>query len=79
ASVEGRLKVTENIGVVGFFDVGRVDAVGFFDDVGDWHAGAGIGLRYATAVGPIRLDLAVPAGGDTGDGLQIYVGLGQAF
>lgn len=79
ASLEGRLKVTDKIGVVGFFDVGRVDATGFFGDVGDWHAGAGLGLRYATGVGPIRLDLAMPAGGSTGDGLQIYVGLGQAF
>ena len=41
--------------------------------------GAGLGLRYATAIGPIRLDLAVPVGGSTGDGLQIYLGLGQAF
>lgn len=79
ASIEGRARVTEKIGVVGFVDVGRVDAIGFFDDVGGWQAGAGLGLRYDTAVGPIRLDLAVPVGGDTGDGLQIYVGLGQAF
>ena len=37
----------EKIGVVGFFDVGRVDALGFFSDVGDWHAGAGLGLPLA--------------------------------
>lgn len=79
ASLEGRVRVTETIGVVGFVDVGRVDAFGFFDDFGGWQAGAGVGVRYATGVGPIRLDLAVPVGGDTGDGLQIYVGLGQAF
>lgn len=79
ASVEGRVRVSEKIGVVGFVDVGRVDAMGFFDDFGGWQAGAGVGLRYATSVGPIRLDLALPVGGDTGDGLQVYVGLGQAF
>lgn len=79
ASVEGRVRVSEKIGVVGFVDVGRVDAFGFFDDFGGWHAGAGLGVRYATGVGPIRLDLAVPVGGGTGDGLQVYVGLGQAF
>ncbi len=78
-SLEGRVRVTEKIGVVGFVDVGRVDALGFFDDFGGWQAGAGVGVRYATSVGPIRLDLALPVGGDTGDGLQIYVGLGQAF
>lgn len=78
-SVEARVKVTESIGVVGFVDVGQVDVNGFFSDAGNWHAGAGLGLRYATGVGPVRLDLAVPVGGSTGDGLQIYVGLGQAF
>ena len=78
-SFEARMKLTESIGVVGFVDVGRIDAMDFFSDLGDWHAGAGIGVRYATPVGPIRLDLAGPVGGNTGDGLQIYVGLGQAF
>ncbi|MDZ4393009.1 autotransporter assembly complex family protein [Cypionkella sp.] len=79
ASFEARMKVTESIGVVGFVDMGRIDANEFFSDLGDWHAGAGIGLRYATPVGPIRLDLAGPVGGNTGDGIQVYVGLGQAF
>lgn len=78
-SLEARARVTDTIGLVGFVDVGRVDAVSFFDASGDWHAGAGFGLRYATGVGPIRLDLALPVGGTTGGGLQIYVGLGQAF
>lgn len=78
-SVEARVKVTDTIGVVGFVDVGRVDVNSFFDNAGGWHAGAGLGVRYATAVGPIRLDLAMPVGGNTGDGLQVYVGLGQAF
>ncbi|MDB5666811.1 autotransporter assembly complex family protein, partial [Cypionkella sp.] len=79
ASAEARVKVTESIGVVGFVDMGRVDANDFFSDAGDWQAGAGIGVRYATPVGPIRLDVAGPVGGDTGDGVQVYVGLGQAF
>lgn len=77
-SVEARLKVGESLGLVGFFDVGRVDADEFFG-FGDWHSGAGVGVRYATPVGPIRLDVAMPVGGKTGDGMQIYVGLGQAF
>lgn len=79
ASVEARAKVTEKIGIVGFLDVGRVDVDGFFSASGAWHAGAGLGIRYATAVGPIRVDLAGPVGGETGDGMQIYVGIGQAF
>ena len=79
ASLEARAKVSENIGVVGFVDVGQIGVDGFFSDFSDWHAGAGIGVRYATAVGPIRLDVAAPVGGNTGSGVQIYVGLGQAF
>ena len=74
-SVEARVRVGDNLGLVGFLDMGSVGTVG----VNDWHAGAGIGIRYATAVGPIRLDLALPVGGNTGDGVQVYVGLGQAF
>jgi translocation and assembly module TamA len=77
-SLEARLKVGASLGLVGFFDVGRIDADSFFGS-GDWHSGAGVGVRYATPVGPIRLDVAMPVGGTTGDGVQIYVGLGQAF
>lgn len=78
-SLEARVKATETLGVVGFVDVGRIDIDGFFTEAGNWHAGAGLGLRYATGVGPLRLDIAAPVGGDTGDGLQIYLGLGQSF
>jgi len=76
-SAEVRARVTDTIGVVGFADAGYVSgrALGR----GDWHAGAGLGLRYNTAIGPIRVDLAAPLRGPTGDGLQLYVGIGQAF
>ncbi len=76
ASVEARIKATEKIGLVGFVDAGQV-GLGSFS--GGTHAGAGLGLRYDTGLGPIRLDLAAPVSGTTGKGLQIYVGLGQAF
>ena len=73
------MKVTDKIGVVGFVDFGRLDIDGFFKPSGDWHSGAGLGLRYATGVGPIRVDVAGPVGGTTGDGVQVYVGIGQSF
>lgn len=79
ASLEARMKVTESIGVVGFLDAGRVDRDAFFGADGDWHAGAGVGVRYDTGIGPIRLDIAAPVQGKTGKGVQLYVGLGQAF
>jgi translocation and assembly module TamA len=37
-------------------------------------------VRYYTAIGPIRLDLAVPLNKQPGDdAFGIYIGLGQAF
>jgi translocation and assembly module TamA len=79
ASVEARVKVTGAIGAVAFFDVGTIGVTDFVDDKGGWHSGAGLGLRYDTGLGPLRLDVAVPVGGDTGDGVQVYIGLGQSF
>lgn len=78
-SAELRTRVTDRLGVVGFFDAGRIGVDGFFDDAGDWHSGAGLGLRYETGFGPIRFDVATPVGGTTGEGVQIYIGLGQSF
>lgn len=78
-SIEARVKTTDKIGIVGFLDIGRLDVDGFFADSGKWHAGTGLGVRYATGVGPIRLDVAAPVGGKTGDGVQVYVGIGQSF
>lgn len=78
-SGEVRYAVTETIGVVAFADAGYIGPESFVNGDGDWHAGAGLGVRYKTPVGPIRADIAGPIGGDTGDGVQIYIGIGQAF
>ena len=78
-SGELRAKLGGAFSLVGFADAGYVGAEEFYDGSGEWHAGAGLGLRYDTAVGPIRLDIAAPVSGDTGDGVQIYIGIGQAF
>lgn len=78
-SLEVRAKITERIGVVGFVDAGTVGLDGFTGAFAKSHVGAGLGLRYDTGLGPIRLDVAAPISGATGDGLQIYIGLGQAF
>ncbi|MDD8022631.1 MAG: autotransporter assembly complex protein TamA [Paracoccaceae bacterium] len=78
-SGELRAGITDTIGVVGFYDAGFISADGPSGSVDDWHAGAGLGLRYKTSIGPIRLDVAAPAGGNTGSGAQLYLGIGQAF
>lgn len=78
-SLEARAKVSDKIGVVGFVDWGSIGLDGFTGGFSESHAGAGLGLRYDTGLGPIRLDVAAPISGTTGDGVQIYVGLGQSF
>ncbi len=77
---EVRRKVTKNISVVGFYDWGFIGADSWMGSDGESHSGAGLGLRYATAVGPIRVDLGVPVSGpDDASAFQIYIGIGQAF
>ena len=79
-SGEARVKITDTISAVGFYDVGYIGANSFVDDTGDWHSGAGIGLRYQTGIGPIRFDVATPVSGPSGSGgVQVYIGIGQAF
>ncbi len=79
-SAELRARVTDTIGIVGFADAGYVGASAVPLTNGDWHAGAGIGIRYETGLGPIRLDVATPVtGSGAGQSINIYVGIGQAF
>ncbi|MEX0276648.1 MAG: autotransporter assembly complex family protein [Ruegeria sp.] len=79
-SGEIRGKVTEAISLVGFYDYGAVDESSFVSTNAEFHSGAGIGIRYDLGgFGPLRFDLALPVQGDTGDGLQFYLGIGQAF
>ena len=79
-SAEARVKITQTIGVVPFIDAGgafRATVPNFKDYVG---IGAGIGLRYLTPIGPIRLDVATPVNRRPGDGvIAAYVSIGQAF
>lgn len=77
---EARFDIGENLGVVGFYDMGFVGNEPLSLNDGAWHSGAGIGVRYDTGIGPIRLDLATPASGPSaGERLEIYIGIGQAF
>ncbi|WP_284272245.1 autotransporter assembly complex protein TamA [Mesorhizobium huakuii] len=78
-SVEMRIAVTDTIGIVPFVDAGTVSTKSMpnFSDV---KVGAGVGLRYVTPFGPLRIDAAVPLNRDPGDPhFGIYAGIGQAF
>ncbi len=80
-SVELRHKFTQRFGSAVFLDGGNVydDPVPDFAPSLRW--GAGAGLRYYTAVGPLRLDVAFPLNKDPDhhDDFQVYISLGQAF
>lgn len=79
ASAEMRIKITDTIGIVPFFDMGSAFAADY-PDFTSMKYSAGIGLRYYTAIGPLRVDFAVPLNPGPYDGQYgIYVGLGQAF
>ncbi len=81
AGAELRVRLTDSVGLVPFVEGGNV----FEETVPDFSRallwGAGIGVRYFTAVGPIRLDIGVPLHRRQGvdDALQFYISLGQAF
>ncbi|RUV90855.1 outer membrane protein assembly factor [Mesorhizobium sp. M1A.F.Ca.IN.022.07.1.1] len=78
-SVEMRMAVTDTIGIVPFVDAGTVSTKSF-PDFSDVKVGAGVGLRYLTPFGPLRIDAAVPLNRDPGDPhFGLYAGIGQAF
>ncbi len=79
-SLEARIRVTEAIGVVPFVDAGAVSETLDDLDFGEIKIGVGLGVRYRTPVGPIRLDVAVPLDPAENDpSFGLYVGIGQAF
>lgn len=78
-SLEARVGLRENLQGVAFVDYGYIGENAFPDDTGGDQAGAGLGLRYISPIGPIRLDIAVPVAGESDSDFQFYVGIGQAF
>lgn len=78
---ETRFRFLDDYGAVLFLEGGRTfpDAIPRFKAPLLW--GAGVGARYFTDFGPVRLDVAVPLNGRAGvdDGYQIYLSFGQAF
>jgi translocation and assembly module TamA len=81
ASTEVRVRFTETIGAVAFVDAGNAYE-DMMPQIGkDLYYGAGVGARYYSPVGPLRVDVAVPLNGkDIGEtGYGLYVSLGQAF
>lgn len=67
------------VAVVPFIDAGSV-GTGPTPDFDEIKVGAGIGVRYYTGFGPLRLDVATPINPGPDDApVAVYVSLGQAF
>ena len=78
AAIEARYRFG-NFGVAGFVDAGQVyeSSIPKFDN---WRYGVGIGGRFYTNFGPVRLDVATPINRQAGESkISVYVSIGQAF
>jgi len=80
--LEARIRLKQfggNFGIVPFFDGGSL-ATETLPDFKQWRFAAGLGARYYSSFGPIRIDVGVPLNRQKGDGpLAVTVSLGQAF
>jgi translocation and assembly module TamA len=80
--LETRIRLKQlggNFGIVPFFDGGSLTSKAF-PDFRNWRYAAGIGARYYSSFGPIRVDFGVPLNRQKGDGpFAVTVSLGQAF
>lgn len=81
ANVEFRQRIGKSWGAVAFVDAGSAYPY-FMPDFGLFapRVGAGVGARYYTDFGPVRVDVGFPLNRRDGDpAFGIYVSLGQAF
>jgi translocation and assembly module TamA len=80
--IETRIRLKQfggNFGIVPFFDGGTLTTKQM-PDFSSWRLAAGMGVRYYSSFGPIRVDLGVPLNRQKGDGpIAVTVSLGQAF
>jgi translocation and assembly module TamA len=78
-TIEFRQRFGASYGAAAFVDAGQVSTdVSPFS--GKLRVGAGIGARYYTSIGPIRVDFAVPLIKEqNNDSFEVYIGIGQAF
>ena len=79
-SAEVRWRINQEWGLVAFTDGGMVyeDSMPTFGKNLLW--GAGLGLRYHTIIGPVRLDVAAPLNARDDDApWQLYISIGQSF
>lgn len=71
STVEYQYRLVNNWWLAAFYDYG--DA---FNDSPDWKRGAGVGARWVSPIGPLRLDFAWGLDGDAGKQFKIHFTLG---
>lgn len=77
-ALEARVRVGD-FGIVPFIDAGNIYESSL-PELDDLRFGAGLGVRYHTSFGPIRVDVGTPLNRRRGDPrVAVYVSLGQAF
>ncbi|WP_374942449.1 autotransporter assembly complex family protein [Sphingomonas sp.] len=78
-AIEARVKLFGNVGLVPFLDAGNIYTAAL-PDLTRMRFGTGLGLRYYSSFGPIRVDVGTPVNPQPGDTrIAVYVSLGQAF
>ncbi|MGN6375549.1 MAG: autotransporter assembly complex protein TamA [Sphingomonas sp.] len=78
-SIEARVHAFGNFGVVPFLDAGNI-YTSPLPDASKLRFGTGLGIRYYSSFGPIRVDVGTPINPQKGDSpISVYVSLGQAF
>lgn len=80
-SLEARRRINEEWGLVGFFDIGNVYSTPVPELSAKQLKSIGVGMRYYTPVGPLRLDLAFPLNprASIDPSFQIYFSIGQTY
>jgi translocation and assembly module TamA len=81
-NLELRQRILDSWGLVGFVDGGNVYDSSLPDFEDTLRFGAGVGVRYYTDFGPIRLDLATPINPESDDDqppVSVYISIGQSF
>jgi translocation and assembly module TamA len=74
ASFESRYYFSEELAMVGFVDSSKISQK-VNDFSGQWYHSLGVGVRYLSVIGPLRLDVGYPTEG----GFALHLGIGQVF